>query len=348
MGGYSDGGAEIFYIDALTALNNINVEQYAIVNKKNIKGITKLRELKIPYKAVSFNKLFKCSTKFIISKVIKEFKPDIAHYWMGRASSFLINGEHVNIGWHSGYRGVKRFKACDYHIALTKELKIHIAAQGIELSKIYELPIYTKKNISTKLSRKDFDTPEDKPLLLSLSRLHPVKGIDILINAMVKIPEAYLWIAGTGPLTKDLKEQTERLGLSCRVKFLGWRDDKEALMASADICVFPSRNDAFGAVIIEAWAAKKPNVSCKSPGPKAIIIDNYDGLLVEIDNVDQLVSAIKKVINDHVLGKLLAKNGYKKFLEYYSERAFSENIMNIYNSISKLKNKACNKKNKTY
>ena len=110
MGGYSDGGAEIFYIDALTALNNINVEQYAIVNKKNIKGISKLRELEIPYKAVSFNKLFKCSTKFIISKVIKEFKPDIAHYWMGRASSFLINGKHVNIGWHSGYRGVERFK----------------------------------------------------------------------------------------------------------------------------------------------------------------------------------------------------------------------------------------------
>ena len=43
MGGYLDGGAEIFYIDALIALKNVNEEQYAIVNKKNKKGISKLK-----------------------------------------------------------------------------------------------------------------------------------------------------------------------------------------------------------------------------------------------------------------------------------------------------------------
>ena len=339
MGGYLDGGAEIFYIDALSALKNSNIEQYAIVNKKNKKGINKLKELSIPFMAVSFNKLFKWPTKFAIAKVIKEFKPDIAHYWMGRASSFLINGEHINVGWHSGFRGVDRFRACDYHIALTKELKNHIASQGIDPGKIYELPIYTKKNISKKLQRKDLDTPEDKPLLLSLSRLHKVKGIDILLEAMVRIPEAFLWIAGSGPLKKDLVEKTERLGLNKRVKFLGWRDDKEALMATSDILVFPSRNDAFGAVIIEAWAARKPNISCKSPGPKEIIKDNSDGLLVEIDNVAQLASAVNKVINNKKLGNLLAKNGYAKFVKSYSEQAFTLNIIRIYSSIIKLKMK---------
>jgi len=339
MGGYSDGGAEIFYIDALAALSNSNIEQYAIVNKKNKKGINKLKALNIPFKTVSFNKLFKWPSKSIISKVIKEFRPDIAHYWMGRACSFLTRGEHINIGWHSGYRGVERFRACDYHIALTDELKKHVAQQGIDSDKIYELPIYTNENKSKKINRKDFDTPDNKQLLLSLSRLHPVKGIDVLLEAMVKVPDVFLWIAGSGPLKKDLMDQTERLGLSGRVKFLGWREDKEALMATANICVFPSRNDAFGAVIIEAWAAKKPNIACKSPGPKAIISDNYDGLLVEIDDVNQLADAIKKVINNNKLRKLLVKNGYKKFMENYSDRAFSRNIIKIYNSVIKIKNK---------
>ena len=339
MGGYSDGGAEIFYIDALLALRNINIEQYAIVNKKNKKGIKKIEELNIPFETISFNKLFKLPSKYTISKVIKEFKPDIVHYWMGRACSFLIHGEHINIGWHSGYRGVKRFRACDYHIALTSELKKHIASQGIDHNKIYELPIYTHENISKQIVRKDFDTPEDKPLLLSLSRLHPVKGVDILLEAMVKIPEAFLWIAGSGPLKNDLIRQSERLGLKQRVKFLGWREDKEALMATADICVFPSRNDAFGAVIIEAWAAKKPNIACKSPGPRTIISDNHDGLLVEIDDVSQLADAIKKVINNNKLAHSLANNGYKKFIENYSEIVFSRNIIKIYSLIIKLKNK---------
>lgn len=339
MGGHSDGGAEIFFIDALAALSNSNIEQYAIVNKRNKKGITKLKALNIPFRTVSFNKLFKWPSKFTISKVIKEFKPDIVHYWMGRACSFLIHGEHINIGWHSGYRGVERFRACDYHIALTNELKKHIVLQGIDPDKIYELPIYTNVNKSKKINRQDFDTPDDKQLLLSLSRLHPVKGIDILIEAMVKVPDVFLWIAGSGPIKKDLINQTKRLGLDGRVKFLGWRDDKEALMATSDICVFPSRNDAFGAVIIEAWAAKKPNIACKSPGPKAIIKDNYDGLLVDIDDSNQLADTIKKVIINKKLRQSLANNGHRKFMKNYSEQAFSRNIIKIYSSVIKLKNK---------
>ena len=339
MGGHSDGGAEIFFIDALAALSNSNIEQYAIVNKRNKKGITKLKALNIPFRTVSFNKLFKWPSKFTISKVIKEFKPDIAHYWMGRACSFSIRGEHINIGWHSGYRGVERFRACDYHIALTNELKKHIVLQGIDPDKIYELPIYTNVNKSKKINRQDLDTPDDKQLLLSLSRLHPVKGIDILIEAMVKVPDVFLWIAGSGPIKKDLINQTKRLGLDGRVKFLGWRDDKEALMTTSDICVFPSRNDAFGAVIIEAWAAKKPNIACKSPGPKAIIKDNYDGLLVDIDDSNQLADTIKKVIINKKLRQSLANNGHRKFMKNYSEQAFSRNIIKIYSSVIKLKNK---------
>jgi len=211
--------------------------------------------------------------------------------------------------------------------------------QGIDPDKIYELPIYTNVNKSKKINRQDFDTPDDKQLLLSLSRLHPVKGIDILIEAMVKVPDVFLWIAGSGPIKKDLINQTKRLGLGGRVKFLGWRDDKEALMTTSDICVFPSRNDAFGAVIIEAWAAKKPNIACKSPGPKAIIKDNYDGLLVDIDDSNQLADTIKKVIINKKLRQSLANNGHRKFMKNYSEQAFSRNIIKIYSSVIKLKNK---------
>ena len=333
MGGYSDGGAEIFYIDALSALRNINIEQYAIVNKKNKKGIKKIEELNIPFQAISFNKLFKLPSKYTISKVIKEFKPDIVHYWMGRACSFLIHGEHINIGWHSGYRGVKRFRACDYHIALTSELKKHIVSQGIDHNKIYELPIYTHKNISNQLVRKDFDTPEDKPLLLSLSRLHPVKGLDILLEAMVKVPKAFLWIAGSGPLKNDLIRQSERLGLKQRVKFLGWREDKEALMATADICVFPSRNDSFGAVIIESWAARKTTVACKAPGPLGLISHRKDGILAEIDNAEEFSKSVNEIINNKMLAKKLANNGYKKFQKCYTEKVFVRNILAIYTKV---------------
>ena len=333
MGGASEGGAEIFFIDAITAIKKKKIKQHVIISNRNKERIKKVIDLKIPYSTSSFNKLFKWNTKKVISEAIKEFEPDIIHYWMGRASSFLIHGKHINIGWHSGYRGVERFRNCDYHIALTNDLKNHIIKQGIKKNKIYELPIFTKKNNLKKINRGNFDTPKNKPLLLSLSRLHPVKGIDILLNAMVLVPDAYLWVAGSGPLEKKLKTQMKRLNLDKRVKFLGWREDNEKLMATADICVFPSRNDSFGAVTIESWAAKKTIVACNSPGPLTTISHMNDGVLVEIDNIQQLAKALNNLINNRNLTEKLAKNGYKKFKKNYTEKVFGNNIIDIYTKI---------------
>ena len=330
MGGAGEGGAEEFFIDAIEALKNKKINQYIIINNRNKKRVKKISDLKILHTTASFGKLFKWPTQRVINKAINEFEPDIVHYWMGRASSFSVDGKHINIGWHSGYRGVERFRRCDYHIALTTELKNHIAKQGINAKDIFELPIYTKKNELSTIERSKFSTPNNKPLLLSLSRLHPVKGINILLDAMLKIPDAHLWIAGSGPLEKELKLQTSRLGLNDRVKFLGWRDDKEILMATADICVFPSRNDSFGAVIIESWAAKKTTVACKAPGPSGLISHRKDGILVEIDNTEEFAKSVNEIINNKKLAKNLANNGYNKFQKLYKEKEFVQNILAIY------------------
>ena len=68
-----------------------------------------------------------------------------------------------------------------------------------------------QKRISLKnYKEKILDTPEDKPYCFRLSRLHTVKGIDILLEAMVRIPDAFLWIAGSGPLKKDLDRENRK------------------------------------------------------------------------------------------------------------------------------------------
>ena len=129
MGGAGEGGAEEFFIDAIEALKNKKINQYIIINNRNKKRVKKISDLKILHTTASFGKLFKWPTQRVINKAINEFEPDIVHYWMGRASSFSVDGKHINIGWHSGYRGVERFRRCDYHIALTTKLKNHIAKQ---------------------------------------------------------------------------------------------------------------------------------------------------------------------------------------------------------------------------
>src|SRR5262249_59953116 len=90
---------------------------------------------------------------------------------------------------------------------------------------------------------------------LRLPRLHEKKGLDVLLDALVELPQCMAWIAGDGPLEADLKARAARLGVKDRVRFLGWRMDRGALLAAADICVLPSRWEPFGTVMLEAWAA---------------------------------------------------------------------------------------------
>lgn len=333
MAGAPTGGAEIFFVDAITALQQKNIKQFVITRPDNHQRIAQIEALNIPHKTASFNKIISWPTKNTIHQAIRNFKPDIVQYWMGRAASFAVEGNHINIGWYGAYYNIKRYQKCNYHIGVTQAVTDHIITQGISTEKAFTLPIYTHPNKATPVSRKSLATPEDVPLLLCLARLHPVKGIDTLLKAMSKVPEAYLWLAGSGPLEDDLKKLANDLNLNDRVRFLGWRKDKEALMAASDICAFPSRTDSFGAVMIEAWASRKPFVATKAPGPRAYVTNEKDGLLVDIDNVEQLAEAINRVISDSTLRENLVKNGYDHYEREFTQEKYCENALKIYRSL---------------
>ena len=127
----------------------------------------------------------------------------------------------------------------------------------------------------------------------------------------------------------------QELGLNNRVRFLGWRNDREALLSTADICVFPSRNDSFGAVILEAWATETPLVATKAPGPRAYVNHEENGLLVDIDDKEAFVDALRRVIEENGLTQQLTVNGLKSYKDGFTKEAFKQNITELYQSVTK-------------
>ena len=144
------------------------------------------------------------------------------------------------------------------------------------------------------VARSLFETPTDKKLVVTMGRLHVNKAFDVLLRAMAKLPGVYLWLAGAGPEEASLKALASKLQLNERVRFLGWRDDMPALLATADVFVCPSRHEPFGNVVPEAWASDVPLVSTASQGPSYMIASGESGLLVGIDQPDELAEAIRK------------------------------------------------------
>jgi glycosyltransferase involved in cell wall biosynthesis len=157
---------------------------------------------------------------------------------------------------------------------------------------------------------------------------------------MAGLHGAYLWIAGDGPLEADLKAQAAKLGIADRVRFLGWRTDRSALLAACDVVAFPSRYEPFGQVTIEAWAANKPLVTADAAGPAATVTNEVDALLVPKDHPDALRDALRRVIEDADLVKKLVENGARAYQAHFTKTAFVRASMALYEKIRRSAAKA--------
>jgi glycosyltransferase involved in cell wall biosynthesis len=154
-----------------------------------------------------------------------------------------------------------------------------------------------------------------------MGRLHHAKAHDVSLQALRTIPGAYLWIAGAGPLEDQLKTLAGALGLSERVRFLGWRNDASALYSAADICLFPSRFEPLGNTVIQAWGHGLPVIAAASQGPAGLIRDGDDGLLVPIDDAEALAEKTRALLADPMLRIRLIQNGHARVEAEFSEAA---------------------------
>jgi glycosyltransferase involved in cell wall biosynthesis len=148
-----------------------------------------------------------------------------------------------------------------------------------------------------------------------------VKAHDVAIEALTQIPGAYLWIAGTGPLEAELKALAQTRGVADRVRFLGWRQDAGALYAAADLCLFPSRYEPLGNVVIQAWAHGLPVIAAASQGPSTLIVQGEDGLLVPVDDAPALAEAAKRLLANPALRQSMAEAGKRRVDKEFSEMA---------------------------
>jgi glycosyltransferase involved in cell wall biosynthesis len=332
MAGRHHGGAETAFVDTVIALQKNGLQQEAIV-RKNASCSTHLKAHNIPVLELPFRKFLDFTTRKSISIKIKQFQPNLVQTWMNRASSFCPSGDFIQIGWFGGYYKAKNYQNCQYLIGVTPDICQHQQAIGWPKSRVRVLRTFSPQNYSVPLKRALFETPEDAPLLLALARLHPKKGLDVLLKALAQVAGAYLWIAGDGPLEKPLKELTKTLGINDRVRFLGWRTDREALLATADICVFPSRYEPFGTVMTEAWSHQVPLIAAASQGPKAHIINEVNGLLIAVDSVEELVTAIQKIIYKPDLKASLVRGGLETFNKEFTEQAVVNSYKTFYQQI---------------
>ena len=133
--------------------------------------------------------------------------------------------------------------------------------------------------------------------LMTLGRLHPVKGIENLIAALPLLPDATLAIVGDGEAeyVRGLHLEVDRMGLRNRVQFLGRMqdEDKKRAFAGADLLVMPSHSENFGMAVAEALAHGVPVIASRNT-PWSRVEDMGCGLWVDNDALS-LADAIGRI-----------------------------------------------------
>lgn len=146
----------------------------------------------------------------------------------------------------------------------TDDSRAKVVYNGIDLSE-YDKPV-DKRDIT-----RETGIPEDSKVFIYVARIQPLKGHEILLEAMAKLPgEAHLLIVGDGDLYATLKSYARELSLEKNVHFLGSRSDVPRLLKAADCFVLPSLREGLPGVVLEALAADLPVVATDLPGVREI------------------------------------------------------------------------------
>lgn len=318
MAGARYGGAEAFFERLVPALSRAGVDQKVVIRQDEDRA-RKLRAGGIEPVQLRFGNPFDLATRLRLRQEIKAFAPDIVLSWMNRATSFCPRGKFNLIGRLGGYYDIKYYKNCDHLIANTQDIADYLIRNGWDQDRVHHLPNFVGAEKMEPISRQSLYTPANAVVVLALGRLHENKGFDVLLRAVAKVPDIYLWLAGEGALRGELEKLAEKLGIKPRVRFLGWRDDTPALFASANIFVCPSRHEPLGNVVIESWAQGTPVIATDSLGPGMLIKQGENGLLVPVEDVGALSYAISQLASDYTYRDALVASGQKTFETGYTE-----------------------------
>ena len=138
-------------------------------------------------------------------------------------------------------------------------------------------------------------------VLLCVGMLRPEKNQRALIELAAALDPAsdwQLWLAGEGSARADCEALAARLGLTDRVKFLGFQSDPAPLYAAADIALLASRAESLSNFLIEAQAHGLPAVAYAAAGVPECLRDGVSGWVIPMDDRDAFLAALRPLLTD--------------------------------------------------
>jgi N-acetyl-alpha-D-glucosaminyl L-malate synthase BshA len=175
----------------------------------------------------------------------------------------------------------------------------------------------------------------DEAILIQISNFRPLKRIEDVISIFAKVLKhcrAKLLMVGDGPERPKAEWLAGTLGISDHVLFLGKQNDMAQLLSMADVMLFPSENESFGLVALEAMACEVPVIATNIGGIPEVVEHGQDGYLFNVGDTDGMSTACVELLENpdlrlemgqsarqHAQRDFCASKIVKRYEELYSQ-----------------------------
>jgi glycosyltransferase involved in cell wall biosynthesis len=175
--------------------------------------------------------------------------------------------------------------------------------------------------------------------LFSVGRIVHQKGLDLGLRALAQLKDLeWEWcIAGDGPQMEMLKSLAQELGISDRVKFLGWQSREELTQwyHHSNLFLFPSRHEGMPNAVLEAMSSGLPVVATKIAGSEELVLDGVTGLLVNPEDVNSLRDGLRRLIAEEKMRMQMGQASRRRVEEEYSWENVARQYSEILEAIQK-------------
>ena len=326
-----DGGAERFFVNLANALHERGIEQKFVIRPNRVwrNEISDCGEIIEKHYSRLSPSQFWLQRK--VNRLLREFEPDALLSWMPRASRLIPPyPPAIKIARLGDFpKKIDHFKNCDVIVGNVPGIGERCRNLGWE-KRVEILSNFPRELAPEPVSRQAMNTPEDAFVISSAGRFVHRKGMDMLIRSVARLDNAWLWLVGDGRELESLKTLAKQTGLIDRLRFIGWQSEPAPFLAASDVFCMPSRHEPLGNVVLEAWKLGLPVVSTRSEGPSWFMRDGENGLLVDIDDVEAMADAFRRLQSEQGLAQKVIRGGTSSIENEFSKKVITDQYINLF------------------
>lgn len=355
--GFGTGGSERLCVNLAETTRNEYEWIFVGVNDGPLRSY--LQDIGVKTYVVNKSRGIDFKLCYKLFKIIKSERIDIvfSHHFMPLFYSFIPTkisfNKHIHVE-HSVWELTKLSKfysnilnfmlnRIDYCISISEELfNFFVSSKSLDIEKLAKIingiPIEKFEVKGERLRiRQQYNISDNDFLIGSIGNLRPEKNHVMQIKALPLLIRNHknikLMLVGDGSTKGQLQKLALSLGVKDHVIFTGSKPDASIYYEAFDVYLLTSLFEGLPLTVLEAMAAKKPIIATDVIGINEVVKNDYNGFLVELDNVEELTTKLIVVMNSNGLFDKIVENAFETVKQKYSMSQCAAHYTKLFNSL---------------